>query len=1077
MNARTAFAHVFCVAIGTSAHAQYEAPLPSRYVGPVTYEMRVTPSEPPDTAVPESHAREFDVNHPPPQAPPRTHSAPARTVRRPALTRVYRFLIPGEDHTSVEPVEFAGPTLEEYLSSAHPGSHGESVGGPALSGMPPHPDGLREPARLIVPHLSESDWRPTGTVRLDDRSESNHFVSSPTPATELDYEYLLAPPAEFSTDINSPPSSPPVPTGVSQDVALDSADLDLPPLPSPFAPEVATYDMPHPPVVTQPIPETGRCGCEISCDAGPIFESSVSPWCVPAATRFAPFANFSFKGGDRVLGEGRVFVPFFQKPHGLLFVDARGQLDDREAKEGNFGLGWRSLIHPNWIFGVYGYYDVLRSAFGNTFNQGSLGAELMSLNWDFRVNGYFPDQSGKPTGAAAGVSNGTIVVNQFEERAYAGFDAEMGRRMLHWGWNDAFELRWFVGGYFFNNGATGFESFGGPQTRLEFRSYGLPWLGHQSRLEMGAEMTWDRVRNEQVFGFVRLRVPLFPSRKHQPLRPLQRRLVDLPVRDIDVVTHNAPESSESAINPWTGDPIRRLVRLNANDNFLGAISDAGKDSVVVFDGARGDFSVSGTPGIVLHEGQTLLGGGSTIDVIGERSGQQFSFRAPGSRGMIRSDALEPEPCPDCFVIAAQTPADAPAADGTVESPGTSLTYPGPGASVVRLNDWSTVQGVDIRGGGGIEMTNVAHARLNDVAVSDSQGSGVSIHGSSDVALHHVQINRSRLAGTQITDSEYVHLDSVEMIQPGHAGIRAYDVEHLDIQDVFIDSGSRDAPDTDVEFTPGTVGIRVTKGADISIADSTILGTVNGIELNRVDGEIRIASNLVDLSCTEMDGGHSLGIGLFARSVSPTNAFIENNVVKMDDDLWQSPLMITHERPVLRDGVDAFIVTDNQFSGLNGRSFEVQSSADHRTSVKLQGNSFHYMRFGLDGSPAPVLSPKSSDELSGEMPLADTPSGVWRQPDSELFRATFESGTHIFQMTRNEFTVDAFISVPEAWAGRIESRHSSLLESGLQNNVFLGDVVEVFRDVDSRFIISREGNNVPLELAPGSAPIDGVPDNH
>lgn len=244
----------------------------------------------------------------------------------------------------------------------------------------------------------------------------------------------------------------------------------------------------------------------------------------------APYLNFSFKGGDREIGEADLFLPIFQDSYEVLFLDARIRGDDDGAVEGNFGLAYRWYLDHGWIMGLYGYYDVLHSENDNTFSQGTIGAELLTLNWDFRVNGYIAESDGKGTNVAGLRANGTIVNNNLVERAYSGFDAEIGKRLAYWGMNDRFEIRGFVGGYSFNNDAAGFDSFGGLKTRLEFRIYDLKLFGPQSRLIMGAETSSDDVRDEQVFGFVHLQIPLG---SREVLTPLRRRFADRPARYVD----------------------------------------------------------------------------------------------------------------------------------------------------------------------------------------------------------------------------------------------------------------------------------------------------------------------------------------------------------------------------------------------------------------------------------------------------------------------------------------------------------------------------------------------------------------
>lgn len=260
----------------------------------------------------------------------------------------------------------------------------------------------------------------------------------------------------------------------------------------------------------------------------PMF-ASVDPY-----GRFLPFGNFGVKpGNDRTIYGGGFFIPLWQDHDSMVFTELRGNADDHSAGDGYIGLGYRAYMDPTWVMGAYIYGDLIATKQKNVFGQGQLGFELMSLNWDIRVNGYAPGQSRLSAVTQNGVSNGTAITRNFEERAYRGFDVEIGHRILNWGLNDAYEVRWFMGGYGFGKSSSVYPTFGGPRSRLEMRIYDLPWCGPQSRLEFGGEFSYDRVRREQVFGYVRVRIPLGSRQGRPVLDPLRRRMLDTPVHRLD----------------------------------------------------------------------------------------------------------------------------------------------------------------------------------------------------------------------------------------------------------------------------------------------------------------------------------------------------------------------------------------------------------------------------------------------------------------------------------------------------------------------------------------------------------------
>ena len=346
------------------------------------------------------------------------------------------------------------------------------------------------------------------------------------------------------------------------------------------------------------------------------------------------FTSWEIKPGNRrVLGDGLLMVPLYQDCRTMCFADVRAQTDDNDAREGNWGLGFRRIVEDRFIWGAYGFYDLRYSENRNYFSQGMMGMELLAINWETRVNGYIPDTGAKAAGGAAGstaalIGNNIYVLGGWE-RAYYGVDAELGGLLHCWGDNADVELRGFVGGFHFDNNAAGFPSISGPSGRLEARSYDLNLLGCGSRFTVGCEVTWDQVRDTQVFGFARIGIPIGPgSRRVGRLSRLGRRMLDRIERDVDVVTNAQGGAPEPALFADTGLPIGDVTVIDATTaDVPGAVTGAGPNSTIIADGSKGQIDVSDYP--VMQDGQTLRGAGFLVQ--GENSGKQAVF---GSRPTI-----------------------------------------------------------------------------------------------------------------------------------------------------------------------------------------------------------------------------------------------------------------------------------------------------------------------------------------------------------------------------------------------------------------------------------------------------------
>jgi hypothetical protein len=333
--------------------------------------------------------------------------------------------------------------------------------------------------------------------------------------------------------------------------------------------------------------------------------------------KWQPFASFEIKPGtNRVLGNGVLMVPLRQTENSLLFADVRGVFDDNETYEGNWGIGYRRMF-DEWIVGAYVFYDRRHSAFNNNFDQLTFGAEALSVDWEFRVNGYIPEDTPKPAagGAVAAISGSNLVVRAGVERSYYGIDAEIGLLLCTWGECDNAELRGYIGGFHFDNDAPGYPNVSGPRARLEYRIYDLEALGVGSRVTIGAEIQQDQVRDTQCFAMLRVQIPL--GRKHRSFyhtgrHRLHRRMSDLIVRDVDVVSTAAATGAEenALIN---GQAVSNVVTVDGNTADPEAVIEgAGNNSLTIVDGSNGTVNEGDT--ISLNTGQTVLGGSQALQV-------------------------------------------------------------------------------------------------------------------------------------------------------------------------------------------------------------------------------------------------------------------------------------------------------------------------------------------------------------------------------------------------------------------------------------------------------------------------------
>lgn len=492
-------------------------------------------------------------------------------------------------------------------------------------------------------------------------------------------------------------------------------------------------------------------------------------------------------GTKRTLGEVGIFIPLSQNENTLFFTDLRGRFDDRESREGNFGLGLRHQVNPHWILGGYGYYDRRRTPRNNTFQQVTLGAEALSESLEARVNLYLPESGKKATGGAGGIQagvgpGGQIQIQNFGapvERALPGFDVEMGGGFdIGQGWQ-----MWGYGG-FFHFDASGFREVSGPRGRLEFGYDDLPWFGEESRLTLGVETQTDNVRGGQSFALARLRIPLasFGSgRENRPqLSGLDRRMTARITRDIDIVAGDGAApliSSENATvsNPDETQTYGTVTTINANTaDVPAAVTAAGANALVLFDGSAGQIDI--TNQINPAAGQFLVGGGAVLTATGDDTGTTANLTLSGSRPTID------RPTGDLFGIS----------NNNVSLKSLDLTR-----GLTTVNIFSGATGIMI------DDVNISNSAAG--AISFRDGSAGSVQNSTITSPADNGIFLDGPGGNNVTVSD------VTINTPGLAGLSSIGANTLVANDVTLNN-------------TGTIGVFAASGSNFTLNGAVLSGT-------------------------------------------------------------------------------------------------------------------------------------------------------------------------------------------------------------------------------------------------------------
>src|SRR5262245_37892529 len=374
------------------------------------------------------------------------------------------------------------------------------------------------------------------------------------------------------------------------------------------------------------------------------------------AAKWSPYIELGGMGGTRNWGDVDIFLPLWQDQGSLLFGDLRGTFTTQPTEEGNFGLGYRTQVSPEWILGGYGYFDIQNSSNDNLFYQVTLGAELKSVDWDFRVNGYIPiNPDGgivdDKTTAHIQITGNLIQLNSStqEEKALYGFHAEASWRVPIFPADGDMDIRVYAGGYYFTNSDV--DTIAGPRGRVEARLYDIDFLGMQSRLTAQGVVQWESPRGVQGFGGLELRIPLgaITGEASPKLNPLDRRMVDRVQRDVDIVTEKTEKDKKNedvivdeltvsthtivfANGGGTGDGSKGnpadLNNVNGALNTLGLNGGTGSNAIILVDGGNGTVGVNNP--FQLLQGQALIGGGSTVPLTGAKTGKTVNFAFDGT---------------------------------------------------------------------------------------------------------------------------------------------------------------------------------------------------------------------------------------------------------------------------------------------------------------------------------------------------------------------------------------------------------------------------------------------------------------
>ncbi len=395
--------------------------------------------------------------------------------------------------------------------------------------------------------------------------------------------------------------------------------------------------------------------------------------------------------------------PYVMTDNTILFGDIRGFLSTRGRVGANIGLGYR-FIEPNDValFGVNGFYDVDATT-GKTFHQLGFGWEARMEMFGTFGNVYLPVGKRHQT-LSQSVYNERFSENRIlfdvasrTGQSMAGLDLNI-QSYLPGDFARDHQIQAIAGWYTFNgDGVDDINGF-----HLQLQGDVIP------SVRLLASYTNDKTfgSNIAVGGMFRF------GTRERPDTTLNGQLRRFIHRNYNVIvsTKNVNEVGLEAINPETGNAyvVRHVGSAGTTpngdfDNPFDNVDDAqnaGADIIYVHEGT------TLTDGIVLQDGQSLIGEGATVQFQDSRYG---SFYVPGRDTTGTSSR--------------------PIIDGA------------PGNSII-MADRSLVAGFMIKNAdeNAILVDGVDRFKISDIVIESATGDGIRINDSSNGTVSDIKVN-------------------------------------------------------------------------------------------------------------------------------------------------------------------------------------------------------------------------------------------------------------------------------------------------------------------------------------------------
>lgn len=266
-----------------------------------------------------------------------------------------------------------------------------------------------------------------------------------------------------------------------------------------------------------------------------------------AEDQYRYYGHFDYTGKvgtTRAIQRIDLFQPFLRTDERLMFFDVRVGNDSHKNYEYNLGLGFREMASNRLINGFYAYLDGKYSPNRNLFHNITAGYELLFSAFEARINAYIPigRRSYKLKEITHfynhyfSVENKTVFQQTHHtiyEKSFGGFDIEIGGAVPYLPQANLYAT-------YYRFMASGMDAIDGVRVRGSWEIN--PYFSMEASADFG-----QKNNQAKYIGF-RITIP-FGQAPEKP-STLERKMVSLPTRDIDIVSDEGKDSEivDSAIN-------------------------------------------------------------------------------------------------------------------------------------------------------------------------------------------------------------------------------------------------------------------------------------------------------------------------------------------------------------------------------------------------------------------------------------------------------------------------------------------------------------------------------------------------